>query len=357
MQTSHIIRYFALSTLMPVLLLSYSALVGGMWSVMALIYMTVLAYLLDRFLSVKRTPADPSAVTADANVLSVLLALAHFALLPLAVWALSADHLGVWEKVVSFFAFALFFGQVSNSNAHEMIHRTDATLRRLGTWVYISLLFGHHATAHVRVHHRFAATREDPNSAPWGMGFYGFARRAWIGSFKAGLREENAFRARGNATDVHPYVIYVLGGLACMGLAFVIGGWGGAVIYVLLTSYAATQLLLSDYVQHYGLERTVRADGSYAPIGETHSWNAPHWFTSFVMLNAPRHSDHHAHPMRPYPALELTDTMPQLPRSLPAMAVLALFPPLWKRVMDPRVEAVRAAQDAGLGKDHDHAPA
>lgn len=65
------------------------------------------------------------------------------------------------------------------------------------------------------------------------------------------------------------------------------------------------------------------------------------------MLNAPRHSDHHAHPSRIYPALRLGDTgapgRPILQRSLPAMAALALFPPLWRRVMDPRVRALAKA--------------
>jgi len=72
-------------------------------------------------------------------------------------------------------------------------------------------------------------------------------------------------------------------------------------------------------------------------MGVRHSWNAPHWFSSALMLNAPRHSDHHTHPARVYPALRLTEDMPVLPRSLPAMATLALFPRLWRRVMDPRV--------------------
>ncbi len=55
-----------------------------------------------------------------------------------------------------------------------------------------------------------------------------------------------------------------------------------------------------------------------------------------MTLNAPRHSDHHVTPQRPYPALHLTPaTMPILPGSLPVLAALALVPPLWRRVMDP----------------------
>ena len=344
-KTAHIIRFFALSTLAPVALLSLGALFGGLWAVAGFLYMTVLAYGFDQLVSLARDPADPEAEFPDANALSTILALSHFAMMPLAVWALSVGPFALWERVFMFFGFGLFFGQVSNSNAHELIHRSDRTLRRLGTWVYITLLFGHHATAHVRVHHRYAASAQDPNSAPLGMSYYRFLPRAWIGSFKAGLREENTLRARASATDLHPYALYLGGAVICLFIAFQIGGMLGIFKYILLAGYASSQLMLSDYVQHYGLRRTEVSEGKYEPVGPAHSWNSPQWFTSFLMLNAPRHSDHHAHPMKPYIALELSDDMPRLPRSLPAMATLALIPPLWFKVMDKRVARLMADAD------------
>ncbi|SFI54002.1 alkane 1-monooxygenase [Celeribacter neptunius] len=351
-KTSHIIRFFAVSTMAPVALLALGALFGGVFALAGFLYMTALAYSLDQLVNLARDPDDPEAEFPDANALSVVLALAHFALLPLGVWALSNGQLAFWERLLVFFGMGLFFGQVSNSNAHELVHRSDRTLRRLGTWVYITLLFGHHATAHVRVHHRYAASATDPNSAPFGMSYYRFLPRAWLGSFKAGLREENAMRARAGSTDLHPYALYIGGAIACLILAFLIGGVTGVIKYVLLAGYASAQLMLSDYVQHYGLRRREISEGKFEPVGPAHSWNSPQWFTSFLMLNAPRHSDHHAHPMKPYVALELTEEMPQLPRSLPAMATLALIPPLWRRVMDKRVERLLAAQqmDGTVGR-------
>jgi alkane 1-monooxygenase len=90
---------------------------------------------------------------------------------------------------------------------------------------------------------------------------------------------------------------------------------------------------MADYIQHYGLRRALTTSGKPEPVENAHSWNAPHWFSSSLMVNAPRHSDHHMNPARPYPALRLCDSMPMLPHSLPVMAVIALFPPLWRRVM------------------------
>ena len=118
-------------------------------------------------------------------------------------------------------------------------------------------------------------------------------------------------------------------------------------VHVGVAAYAQLQLLLSDYVQHYGLRRGLRADGRREPVGPQHSWNAPSWYSGAMMLNAPRHSDHHLRPGRAFPDLSLDPVkMPMLPRSLPVMATIALVPPLWRRVMDRR--AARW-QDAAAG--------
>jgi alkane 1-monooxygenase len=334
---------FAAATLAPVPLLVAGALSGAGWLLAALGYMTVFVFALDR-LSATANPdpgPDPGPNQVDlpaADALSALLAVLHFALLALAVWAVAgAGNLTGWERLAAFFAFGLYFGQVSNSNAHELIHRTHKPLFELGKWVFISHLFGHHTSAHRLVHHRHAATAMDPNTARPGESFYHFAPRAWLGSFRAGLRAENA-RAH---TGLHPYAVY-LGGAALVLLASaLIAGAAGVAAHLALAAYATAQILLSDYVQHYGLQRQTDAQGKPEPIGPRHSWNARHWFSSLVMLNAPRHSDHHAHPARPYPALRLPEGAPMLPRSLPVMGIIALTPRHWRKIMDARLSALQ----------------
>lgn len=336
----HAMLLFSAATCAPVFLLAMAALFGDAWAFAALIYMTFLSYGLDMLVHLNQSPSDAQSEFPAANGLSVLLALSHFTLLPALVFALSHDQLELFEKVLIFFAAGLFFGQVSNSNAHELVHRTNPVLRRLGIWIYISILFGHHASAHPKVHHRFVATDMDPNSAPKGMSYYRFLPRAWFGSFKAGLLAETTLRTQVSKRGLHPYVLYLGGAALCLVLAATIGGLSGVIIYISLAFYATCQLMLSDYVQHYGLRRRERPQGGFEPVGIAHSWNSPHWFSSFLMLNAPRHSDHHAHPMTPYVDLQITPDMPMWPRPLPAMAALALFPRTWRRVMDHRVDRV-----------------
>lgn len=337
------ITLFAIVSFLPVPLIALAAILGGWWVMAACFYITLFIFALDELVCFAKTPEPLADDFAAANALSTLLAVAHFILLFLVVWALSSNpQLGALGSVGLFIAAGLFFGQVSNSNAHELIHRSDKRLFRLGKWVYTSLLFGHHTSAHLLVHHRFAASDDDPNSAAKGESFYTFAQRAWTGSALAGFEMENHRRknlSKKPPRFSHPYYGYAVGAFASLGLGFMIGGWGGVMVLLGLSSYAQVQLLLSDYVQHYGLRRATLPNGKLAPVGLHHSWNAPQWLSNYLMLAAPRHSDHHAHPAKPYPALILPapDIAPSLPHSLPAMALIALYPRLWRHVMDPRV--------------------
>ncbi|MCK0097572.1 alkane 1-monooxygenase [Yoonia sp. F2084L] len=332
--------HFGLATLTPAALLALGAIWGGIWVVAAVLYLTAMTSLLDRLIG---ADSNPQALEAD-QALSVTIACTHFALLPLTVWALAGQTLGGLEKLGLFFAAGLWFGQVSNANAHELIHRQSRALHRLGMWSYITLLFGHHTSAHVLVHHRHVATAADPNTSRKGEGLYRYMIRAWAGSFRQGYLAERARLVRiGRPAWRNPYLVYVSGAALCLMAATKLGGWQGLVAYLALCGYAQSQLLMSDYVQHYGLTRAVQSDGKPEPVAARHSWNSPHWFSSALMLNATRHSDHHAHPGRHYPELTIPDDAPMLPRPLPLMASIALIPPLWRRIMDPRVERWRNA--------------
>jgi alkane 1-monooxygenase len=335
---------FVAASLAPVVLLVLGALAGPGWLIAALVYLTAFAALLDRLLP-RLTGNGDEAEFPAADVLLIALGLAHLALMPLAVWLVGGPSgLSAGQRIIAFLAFGLHFGQISNPAAHELIHRGSRAMQALGTAVYITLMFGHHASAHRLVHHRHVATPDDPNTARRGESFYRFAPRAWIGSFRAGWRAE-----RRTAGRLHPYATYLGGAAACLGLSVALAGPAGLAAYVALALYATAQLLLSDYVQHYGLTRALRADGRPEPVGHRHSWNAPQRFTAAMLLNAPRHSDYHAHPARPYPALRLPPDAPILPRSLPMMANIALVPPLWRRMMHPRLDrlAARSRQSDG----------
>lgn len=331
---------FALATLGPALLLILGLALGSSWPYLALAYMALAALGLDLLI-----PLVPSAVPDQefpaADVLLVTLGLTCLGLLPLMVWAVAgASGLSLPASAALFMAAGLWFGQVGHPAAHELIHR-NPPLSWLGLAIYSALLFGHHASAHRLVHHRFVATALDPNSAREGESFYHFMIRAWKGSFVQGYRAETALR---HGRGLHPYALYVGIALASLLLGTAIGGLAGVLVWLGFGLHMGSQILLSDYVQHYGLTRPMRA-GKLVPVGAAHSWNTPHWYSAALMLNAPRHSDHHAHPSRPFTSLRLPPDAPLLPWPLPLAALIALSPRHWRKKMQPLVRRWAASSE------------
>ncbi len=331
-----LLPYLLALGLSAVLLLG-GAINDGWWDFASLIWMAIVVAMLDHILP-EHGPAPDGAA---ARGLTVGLALVHFPLLAAAVWALAQGG-PVVNWIAYFCAAGLFFGQIMNSCAHELIHAGDRFRRGLGRWIYVTLLFGHQTTAHPGIHHVHVATPEDTNTARYNESWWMFCFRAWHYSFWKGLAlEKRRLRAKGlpGWHWSNPYHVYIGGGWLAMGSVVWAFGWTALAAYVALCLLAQSQLLVTDYVLHYGMRRQKIGD-RYEPVGPQHSWNAPHVVTNLLTLHAPRHSDHHAHPARGFEELRIGEDVPRLPYSLPVMVTFALWPWWWRRMMNPRVDAL-----------------
>jgi len=127
------------------------------------------------------------------------------------------------------------------------------------------------------------------------------------------------------------------------GAALILGGVLGLVLFVFQAFVAVLQLELVNYVEHYGLTRKHLGEGKYEHVKPHHSWNAAHMASNWLLINLQRHSDHHYKPERRFPLLQnYTEAeAPQLPYGYPIMTLAALVPPLWRRMMNPRVRRWR----------------
>lgn len=334
---------FQCATLAPVILLLIASVTGSWWILAAVLMITVFTWAADHLMRHAAAQSGSADEFPAGDALAVTLALLLLAGLALAVRAVGGDSaMSGIERAGLLIGWGLAFGQIGHPTAHELIHRRATWKRALGRTVYTAILMGHHASSHLRVHHIHVGTNDDPASPPLGTGFWHYAPRAWTRSFMAGLRAESALRARASTPQPwwsHPYIGHISGALLASLCAYLIAGAGGIAALIGIAAYAQLQILLSDYIQHYGLRRHALPDGRIEPVGPQHAWNAPQAWSSAMMLNAPRHSDHHANPARPYAALRLDTEMPVLPRAVPVMAVAALVPPLWRRMMDKRAKA------------------
>lgn len=323
----------------------------GGWVLLLLpLYGWVLLPLLDLVLGLNRD--NPDTDTPDRDLFWYrLITLAWAPIQAIVIytslwWVTHSDGLALWEKLGLFFGIGIMSGAVGIVYAHELMHQKNRAERWLGDLLLAMVLYSYYRTEHLLVHHRYVATPRDAVSARYNEGFHGFFLRVLAEGPGSAWRAERQMLARAGRGPFHrsnPFWRYALLMAFALSFAFAVGGWAGIGLFAFQALAAVWQLELVDYIEHYGLTRKHLGDGKYEHIRPHHSWNAAHKATNWFLINLQRHSDHHYKPDRRFPLLQTysEEEAPQLPHGYPVMTALALIPPLWFRVMNPRVRAWR----------------
>lgn len=263
------------------------------------------------------------------------------------IYVQGAEHLSAAERIGLFFGVGVLTGTIGINYAHELMHQKPKVERLWADILLASVLYSHFRSEHLLVHHRYVGTPRDPVTARYGEGFWRFFPRVLWQSLRSSFRAEAAMLARKGLPSWHlsnPFWRYAGFQAGFVALAFAIGGWAGAGLFLWQALVAVWQLELIDYIEHYGLTRKHLGGGRYEHVQPRHSWNAAQKASNWLLINLQRHSDHHYKPDRRFPLLQHRDESeaPQLPYGYPVMSLAALLPPLWRRVMNPRVKAWRA---------------
>lgn len=249
-----------------------------------------------------------------------------------------------WEWVGLVVAVGLFTGGIGITIAHELMHRKAWYERAMAEVLMLSVTYPHFSIEHVYGHHKNVATPLDPATSRLGESVYLFIPRVMFGSLKSAVHIELARVERKGIRWYslrHRLTRYALALVAIYcGIALVAGG-AGVLFFTLQSVIAFTLLEVINYVEHYGLARNEKSPGKFERVQPRHSWNANQRVSGYWLFNLQRHADHHAHAARPYHLLRAVSEGPQLPYGYPTMLLMALVPPLWHRVMDPRVMALQ----------------
>lgn len=251
------------------------------------------------------------------------------------------------EKFGVFMGIGVVTGSVGIVYAHELLHQRDRFERWLADILLASVLYSHFRTEHLLVHHPWVGTRRDGVTARYNEGFHRYFFRVLATGILSAWNAEKAVLARRDLSPLdgaNPFWRYLaLEGSACVA-ALLVGGWEGLALFAFQAFVAIWLLELTNYIEHYGLTRKYLGEGKYEPVRPHHSWNADYKATNWQLINLQRHSDHHYKPSRrfallqTYPATEA----PQLPFGYPLMTFIAMVPPAWRRMMNPRVRKWRA---------------
>jgi alkane 1-monooxygenase len=231
-------------------------------------------------------------------------------------------------------------GGIAINTAHELGHKRAGSERWLSRIALAQTGYGHFFIEHNRGHHVRVATPEDPASARLGESFWTFLPRTVFGSVTSAWGIESARLDRMGRSrwtlrnDILSAWAMTVALFAALAIAF-----GPVVLpYLLIQAVLGFSLLeVVNYLEHYGLLRQKKEDGRYERCRPEHSWNSNNVASNVLLYHLQRHSDHHANPTRRYQALRHEEEAPQLPTGYAGMIVLAWFPPLWRRVMDPKL--------------------
>lgn len=234
-------------------------------------------------------------------------------------------------------------GIIGINIGHELGHRNERWHRFMGDLLMFTSLENHFTPYHNSGHHYNVATPKDPATARRNEPVFVFWVRSQVGSyFQAWSIEIRRLRIIGK-TPFHwrnkmlQYTFFHVAFIASIYLIL-----GGFVLYSFLLVAAFGILLLEtvNYIEHYGLIRTRRENGTYERVKRIHSWNSNHVVGRVVLFELTRHSDHHYKPDRPYQLLESHKESPIMPTGYPGMMLLALVPPLFFRVMNKRIDEI-----------------
>ena len=320
-------------------------LTGQAWTLwLPAVFFYGLAPLLDRLLGEDLSNPPESAVPAlDADPyyrwITYLLVPVLWLSFIFSAWFVATQALP-WHGVAAMVLICGTVGGFCINLGHELGHKNTALERWLAKIILAPSGYGHFFIEHNRGHHRDVATPADPASSRMGESIYRFVLREMPGAFRRACQLETArLRQRGlavwslNNEIIQPALITLL---LWSGLMI----WLGPEIlpFLLVAAFWANfQLTAANYVEHYGLLRREISPGRYEPCQPHHSWNSNHIFSNWALFHLQRHSDHHTHPLRRYQSLRHFDNLPRLPNGYFGMFSIAYFPPLWRRVMDPRL--------------------
>jgi alkane 1-monooxygenase len=171
----------------------------------------------------------------------------------------------VYYNELSFWELMPFLFMMYNASAvgflvaHELFHKEN-TLDRVagnyesntGTVHQLKNMYIHFTIEHLYGHHKWVSTPHDPATAPKGMTLYQFIPKSIIGSYLSAFKIKPLFVALSTIIEV----------------LFVGAIWKyyDTKTMIFFLSYALGGILileLINYLEHYGLQRKLKEDGTY----------------------------------------------------------------------------------------------
>ncbi len=284
------------------------------------------------------------------KILTMVYVPVQYALIAWGAYILITDTtLATYEMAGLMTTVGILTGAFGITIAHELGHKNTKSEKTLAQALLCSVSYAHFFIEHNLGHHVNVSTPMDPASSKFNQTFYRYYPQTVGGSFRHAWNlekkrlERKKFSLFGTKNRMLWYMFWPLVMAASLGsMGFIFTGsfsWLAAGYFFVQSWVAFSLLEVVNYIEHYGLRRKEIKPGKYEKVNELHSWNANEFLTNAFVFHLQRHSDHHANETRRYQSLRHFEQSPQLPTGYAGMILVALVPPLWFKIMNPRVMA------------------
>ena len=240
----------------------------------------------------------------------------------------------------------LLCGTFGINVGHELGHRRNLYERNMAKALLLTSLYMHFYIEHNKGHHKNVSTIEDPSSARRGEPIYLFYFRTVIMGFLSACHIAGEDQQKKGKPILHfsnQMIQFQLLQLALVVIVYFIFGLKIMMAFMAAATIGFLLLETVNYIEHYGLERKLGSSGQYERAMPQHSWNSNHILGRLMLFELSRHSDHHYLASRKYQILRNHEEAPQMPTGYPGMMILSLFPPIWFRIMNRKIDRLNQA--------------
>jgi alkane 1-monooxygenase len=249
-------------------------------------------------------------------------------------------NLRTYEWAGMLLSTGIMLGSNGINVAHELGHKSAFLPQLASKILLIPSLYMHFFIEHNRGHHLRVATPDDPATSRYNEPVFTFWFRSVTGGWLSAwnIEKSDLLRQQKKVFSAdNKMILFTCIELSWLLLVFFLMGWKILLSAIIIALVSVLLLESINYIEHYGLIRNKNKEGKYERVETIHSWNSDHEVGRILLYELTRHSDHHYKAAKKYQILDHYEESPQLPFGYPTSILLALVPPLWYNIMNPRV--------------------
>lgn len=304
-------------------------LIGGLWVISGVIYMLGCGPLMDLILGRAKHAKPPPSSGKPFETLLYVHAVLQCSAISTLLYRAALDG-PLWTTWIAALSTGLCSGASGIIVAHELGHKKPGSF---GWWIgrfnLLGVLYLHFTSEHNLTHHKHVSTEADPASARPGESLWWFVARTIPGQLRDAAKVQNH---KGRAGMRNPIYRGVLLQWVLIAALYGFFGLWVTLAFLLQAMFAVFLLEYINYIRHYGL---TRRQGERQT--EMHSWQSEERWSRWTLLELTRHPAHHMKASEPFWRLQPYDSAPTLPSGYYGCFWIALVPPLWRAIMEPRI--------------------